>query len=181
MSTPSPLIKAVIGLGNPGPAYSNTRHNIGFKVIDLVVQAYNLYWSERPKMELAETKINTRTVYFVKPLTYMNASGEIIPYLLKRGIKAEEILVIHDEMEKKFGTVTVAQGTSHKGHNGLKSIITYAGNNFYKLRCGIGRPEHKEDVANYVLSKFNEENKQLDDFIHRAAAQIIDLLQENLQ
>lgn len=169
-------IRAIIGLGNPGDRFTNTRHNIGFKVVDLVAQAYNVSWLSKPKMELAEISADGHTVYLIKPLTFMNASGEVIPFLLKKGIKGDEILVVHDEMEKKFGTLTVSQATSHKGHNGLKSIITYAGNNFYKLRCGIGRPEERHDVGDYVLSNFNEEKKQVDDFVHAAASKIINLL-----
>ena len=174
------LIKVVIGLGNPGPKFENTRHNIGFKVIDLVAQAYDASWSSKQKMEMAEISVDGRTVYLVKPQTFMNASGEVIPFFVKKGIKAEEILVVHDEMEKKFGTLTVSQGTSHKGHNGLKSIITSIGNNFHKFRCGIGRPEDGYDVGDYVLSNFREDKKQLDDFIHAAASQIIDVLQNKL-
>ena len=174
------LIKVVIGLGNPGPKFENTRHNIGFKVIDLVAQAYDASWSSKQKMEMAEIFVDGRTVYLVKPQTFMNASGEVIPFFVKKGIKAEEILVVHDEMEKKFGTLTVSQGTSHKGHNGLKSIITSIGNNFHKFRCGIGRPEDGYDVGDYVLSNFREDKKQLDDFIHAAASQIIDVLQNKL-
>ena len=172
-------IKAIIGLGNPGERFVYTRHNIGFRVVDMLAQAYDAAWSSKPKMEYAEISVQGKTVYLIKPQTFMNTSGDIIPFLLKKGIKAEEILVVHDEMEKKFGTLTISQGTSHKGHNGLKSIMAHVGNNFHKLRCGIGRPEERQDVGDYVLSKFNETTKQVDDFIHAATSRIIDLLQKS--
>lgn len=168
-------IKAIIGLGNPGAKFVNTRHNIGFKVVDLLVQVYNGSWESRPKMELAEVQIQDRLVYVIKPLTYMNTSGEVIPFLVKKGIKADEILVVHDELEKKFGTLTFSQGTSHKGHNGLKSIMNFIPNTFHKLRCGIDRPQEGYDVGDYVLSNFTEDKKKLHDFEHAAALRIIEL------
>lgn len=172
------MIRAIIGLGNPGAQYTFTRHNIGFRIIDLVAETYDGIWSSRPKMELAEIVVNNKTIYLIKPTTYMNNSGEVIPFLLKKGIKPEEILVIHDEMEKKFGTVTLSQGTSHKGHNGLKSIMNFVSNTFHKLRCGVGRPQEGRDVGDYVLSTFTEDKKQLNDFEHAAASKIIELLNQ---
>lgn len=173
-------IKAIIGLGNIGPKYSRNRHNIGFIILDLLADVYNATWSDKPKMEYSEIEIDDKKIILIKPTTFMNNSGEVIPWLLKRGIKAEHILVVHDEMEKKFGTLTVSQNTSHKGHNGLKSLITYGGNMFYRLRCGIGRPEHKDDVARYVLSDFIESPQELQNFEHAAVLKVVDMIKNGI-
>ena len=153
----SPLtIKAIIGLGNPGPKYHNHRHNIGFRVLDALAERHGGSWQTKDNAEIAQVMINNQRVLLIKPLTFMNDSGRVIPPLLKQGIKAENILVVHDELEKPFGNIGIRIGGSAKGHNGLRSIIGVCGPDFARLRFGIGRPDHKEDVPNYVLSNFVE-------------------------
>lgn len=147
-------IKAIIGLGNPGHKFWHNRHNIGFLVVDQLVDKHHGDWRMQAQEETAEISLNNHPVLVVKPQTFMNSSGKVIPMILKKGIKPEEILVVHDELELPFGKIAVRQGGSAKGHNGLKSIIAACGENFYRLRCGIGRPENKEDVPDYVLSNF---------------------------
>ncbi|MFA6066493.1 MAG: aminoacyl-tRNA hydrolase [Candidatus Babeliaceae bacterium] len=148
------MIKIIIGLGNPGQKYSYTRHNIGFLVVDQLVDMHNGSWKSKNDAEIAEITINNKPILVIKPQTFMNNSGAIMPSLQKKGIKPEEILVVHDELELPFGKVAIKQGGSAKGHNGLKSIISYIGDAFSRLRCGIGRPEQREDVADYVLNNF---------------------------
>jgi len=97
----------------------------------------------------------------------MNSSGKIIPSLTKQGIKPENILVIHDELEKPFGSIAIKTGGSHRGHNGLRSIIESCGAEFHRLRFGIGRPENKENVPNYVLSNFSK-NEIIEPLIDQA-------------
>lgn len=99
----------------------------------------------------------------------MNDSGKVIPFLEKKGIKPENIVVVHDELEKPFGKLAVRQGGSHRGHNGLRSIISYCSQDFWRIRFGIGRPENKADVSNYVLSNFSEDKDQLNQLIEEAA------------
>lgn len=147
-------LKAIIGLGNPGPKYEYTRHNIGFLILDALAQKIGAHISSKENMELAHASINGRQVLLIKPQTFMNESGKVIPFLKKQGIKPEEILIIHDELELPEGVIKEKFGGSHKGHNGLKSIIGQIGPDFYRLRFGIGRPENKEEVPNYVLQKF---------------------------
>ncbi len=156
MTIPDVNIKAIIGLGNPGPRFRGTRHNIGFMIVDALAQRYDAQWHEKDKMERAEIRINDRPVLLIKPQTFMNNSGAVIPFLQKKGIKPEEILVIHDELEKSLGTVAFKQGGSARGHNGLRSIIGAMGPDFLRLRFGIDRPERKEDVGDYVLHRFDE-------------------------
>jgi PTH1 family peptidyl-tRNA hydrolase len=106
----------------------------------------------------------------------MNDSGKVIPGLLKQGIKPENILVIHDELEQPFGKIQIRMGGSARGHNGLKSIIAACGDQFARMRFGIARPAIKEDVPEYVLEKFKENPAELDQLIHKAVAEIDKLI-----
>ena len=173
--TPVLDIKAIIGLGNPGKQYYHHRHSIGFRIVDAMAQKYddNL-WRERDNMEFAEIIINDHKVLLVKPQTFMNASGKVVPYLLKQGIKPENILVVHDELEYPFGKIKIRFGGSHRGHNGLKSIAALIGLEFPRLRFGIGRPEEKSDVSKYVLENF--ENPAEVDRLILQAVEIIEKL-----
>jgi PTH1 family peptidyl-tRNA hydrolase len=151
-------IKAIIGLGNPGTKFARTRHNIGFILIDKLAEQENLIWHDQKNLMHAEIIIpENQKILLIKPQTFMNNSGDTLAFLTKKGIKAEEILVIHDELEKPFNSITFRFGGSAKGHNGLRSIIERIGQNFWRLRFGIGRPEQKEMVGDYVLSPFTAE------------------------
>jgi len=169
MSSP---IKAIIGLGNLGSQYAYTRHNIGFRIIDALAEKYAGIWQSQPKFEKSTVTIDGEAILLIKPQTYMNNSGEVIPYLKKQGIKAENILVVHDELEKPFGKVSTKQGGSARGHNGLKSIIEYIGPDFYRARIGIGRPENREDVPRYVLENFAQSQEDVEQCIQRSVALI---------
>lgn len=158
-------IKAIIGLGNPGAKYQNTRHNIGFKVLDALAEQQGATWQEKPLMLIAQVQLYNQTVLLIKPQTFMNSSGQVIPLLQKKGIEAENILVVHDELEKPFGTVAVRQGGSHRGHNGLRSIIGSCGPDFWRIRVGIGRPDDAKEVPDYVLSLFKEPASLVDQMI----------------
>lgn len=154
-------IRAIIGLGNPGRTYENTRHNIGFKVVDQLVESHvGNGWRVTGELETAEIDLYGHKVLVIKPQTFMNNSGKVVPFLQKKGIKAEHILVVHDELEQPFGKITFKIGGSAKGHNGLRSIITLCGEDFARLRFGIGRPD-KEEVADYVLNNFSCSPKNL--------------------
>ena len=168
-------IKAIIGLGNPGSKFYNTRHNIGFRIIDTLAQAHGAVWQKKNEMEYAEITIGNHHIALIKPQTFMNNSGRVVPFLLKKGIKAENILVIHDELEKPFGNVSIKVGGSAKGHNGLRSIITACGADFPRVRFGIARPLNKEDVPDYVLMNFSENSVELEQAIDRAVKTITDL------
>ena len=100
-------IKVIIGLGNPGNSYKNTRHNIGFRIVDSVAQEYNGTWRKRDNMEISEISINNHKILLIKPQTFMNSSGQVLPYLKKQGINSQEILVVHDELEMPFGKMSL--------------------------------------------------------------------------
>lgn len=152
------MIKAIIGLGNPGAKFELTRHNIGFLVVDEIAQQHNAQWVGGKNMLYAEAQIMSNgefsKVWLVKPQTFMNSSGEVMGWLTKKGVKANEVLVVHDELEKKFGTFMTRFGGSARGHNGLRSIISFIGADFWRLRIGIDRPKEKSQVGNYVLQRF---------------------------
>ena len=161
-------IKAIIGLGNPGASYYYHRHSIGFRILDALLDKHHGSWRRVQDMEIAEVMLHGSSVFLIKPQTFMNSSGKVIPYLLKKGIKAENILVVHDELELPFGQLKIKQAGSAKGHNGLKSIIAACGDSFYRLRVGIGRPDDREKVPDYVLENFKESTSSVDDLIARA-------------
>jgi PTH1 family peptidyl-tRNA hydrolase len=166
-------IKAIIGLGNPGKRFSYTRHNIGFMVVDKLVDNCGGSFSTQGDMEVARITINDKPYVVIKPQTFMNDSGRVIPFLKKQGIQAQEMLVVHDELEKKFGAVGIKIGGSARGHNGLRSIIAHGGEQCAKLWCGIGRPEQKEQVADYVLENFSEQRSDVEQFVDDACQLII--------
>ena len=176
MQLENKIIKAIIGLGNPGPKYYKTRHSIGFRVLDELGQRYGANWREGALAQTAEIMIGDHKVILIKPQTFMNSSGGVIPALLKQGIKAENILVVHDELEKPFGALAFKIGGSHRGHNGLRSIIEVCGADFARLRFGIGRPENKEDVGDYVLEPFHEPQEKVEQCIMQAA----DMIENNI-
>lgn len=169
-------IKAILGLGNPGHRFTFTRHNIGFRILDALAEKYNASWKTKDHYESAEIDINNKRILLIKPQTFMNNSGNIIPMLSKQGIKAENILVVHDELEKPFGKIEFKTGGSHKGHNGLRSIIEKCGADFHRLRFGIARPENKEDVPEYVLSNFKESATDVELMIDKSVEMIEKLL-----
>lgn len=169
-------IKAVIGLGNPGNEYYFTRHNIGFRILDALAEQYNGQWKRLNRMEIAKITINNHTLLLVKPQTFMNSSGDVIPFLSDQMIKSNNIIVIHDELELPFSKLKIKNTGSAKGHNGLKSIIAQAGSEFMRLACGIGRPAQKEDVPDYVLQPFNEPKDAVQKMIDEAVTTLTDII-----
>ena len=165
-------IQAIIGLGNPGHKFSFNRHNAGFLVLDLLADDLGASWRSKDNMEIAQVMINGAKVILIKPQTFMNSSGTVIPFLIKQGIKAENMLVVHDELELPFGQIKMKKGGSHKGHNGLKSIIGVCGSDFERLKFGIGRPEVKDHVPDYVLHNFTEPRVEVEALIHQAVEMI---------
>ena len=146
----------VTGLGNPGIKYEKTRHNVGFLVIDEM--AKNLTTSNINKSNFNADVLKASNQLLVKPLTFMNNSGQSV-HAIKEYYKIdlEDIIVIHDDLDLPFGTVKFKIGGGHGGHNGLRSIDSHVGNMYIRVRIGIGKPKEKGDVANYVLSDFSKE------------------------
>lgn len=151
-------IKLIVGLGNPGEKYADTRHNAGEWLIERLARRFNVSLNPENKFfgKTARTLLNGKEVRLLVPTTFMNLSGKAVGALASfYRIKPEEILVIHDELDLPPGTAKLKQGGGHGGHNGLKDIVAQLGNNnnFYRLRIGIGHPGHRDLVAGYVLNK----------------------------
>ena len=171
--------KAIIGLGNPGIKYESTRHNIGWMVFERLDCASDLVWREKFKGLFA----SKGAACFLKPLVYMNLSGESAALLVNFfKLKVEDVLVVYDDVDIPFGTLVLKQGGGTGGHNGLKSLVEkLGGNTFNRLRLGVGRPEHGS-MADYVLQKFSsEEQAVLPDFLLQGAKAVGVYLEQGFQ
>lgn len=156
-------LKLIVGLGNPGTRYRNTKHNIGFKIVDSLGKAYKIKISKEIALSQVGTgNIKSSDIVLAKPQTYVNNSGKAVKKLLDAfSFSVENLLVVHDDLDLEKGVLKIKQRGSDGGHNGLKSIIReLESDNFLRLRLGIGRPSPEGDVVDYVLSAFDEENKE---------------------
>ena len=148
-----------VGLGNPTPNSENNRHNVGFKVIDSINKKFGLS-KQKPKFKglLTTGNIQNKKIYAIKPLTFMNNSGICIRELLEYfKIDAENVIVFHDDLDVEFGKIKAKFGGSNAGHNGIASIDKFIGKDYSRIRIGIGKPQDKIEVADYVLQNFNED------------------------
>lgn len=153
-------MKLIVGLGNPGPTYSHTRHNIGFMVLDRVIADCDAV--DISKKSFHGKLFKSKDLLFLKPTTFMNLSGQSVQAVAHfYKIDSSDILVVHDDLDLPFGAVRLKIGGGHGGHNGLRSIDASIGTNYNRLRLGIEKPERKEMVAGYVLSKFNTDEREL--------------------
>ena len=156
------MTKLVVGLGNPGSKYHETRHNVGFMAIDLMAKELGLTFSEERtfKAEVASTFLNGEKVYFVKPTTFMNLSGLAVRALLAYyNIPMEDFIVIYDDLDMEVGKLRFRQKGSAGGHNGIKSIIKHIGTqDFKRVKIGIGRPKEGMTVVHHVLGKFDKDD-----------------------
>lgn len=149
----------MIGLGNPGAKYTDTRHNIGYRVVDKLVDKYKLEWGSVDSLHLKTTfRCMGTKVHLVKPLTFMNLSGDSARFLLDSlRFEPNQLVVVSDEYNFPVGRIHLRQGGSSGGHNGLASIIEELGDeSFWRLRCGIGREFGLGELVEYVLSPFTE-------------------------
>ena len=153
-------MKLVVGLGNPGRKYAGTRHNVGFEVVDLLVERHTLEWESAPA-DAVLARWRAASVIVAKPLTFMNLSGAAIGELL-RFYKVEflDLLVIVDDTNLELGRLRARPSGSAGGHTGLKSIIEALGTEeFARLRIGVGRGDQRRDLADHVLAKFDPEER----------------------
>lgn len=154
----------IAGLGNIGPEYKNTRHNIGFQILDALTEASNISFNDKRYGFVAEYKYKARTFILLRPTTYMNLSGRAVNYWLKKeNIPIDKLLVLVDDIALPFGTLRVRAKGGAGGHNGLENITQVLGRNDYaRLRFGVGDDFHKGFQADYVLSNWSrEEEKEL--------------------
>ena len=171
-------MKIVIGLGNPGKKYEKTRHNIGFIVVDSLRKKFNLT-DEREKFQalISEKNIDGEKVIFFKPQTFMNLSGNAIIEIINfyKLDPKKDIIVIYDDMSLDFGDIRIREKGSSGGHNGIKSIISHIGEEFIRIKCGIGAKE--KDAVEHVLGEFNQtEQKDLDEILEKINNCVIEML-----
>jgi peptidyl-tRNA hydrolase, PTH1 family len=166
----------IAGLGNPGSQYTATRHNIGFRVVEaLAAEADAGPWRAKFSGEVCRIELSGEEIWLLKPLTYMNLSGQSVqPAAQFYKIPTEQVLVIHDELDVPFSEIRLKKGGGHAGHNGLRSIMASLGSpEFARLRMGIGRPPagYRGEIADYVLSPFQPVEEALtQDWIKRAVS-----------
>ena len=178
-------MKIIVGLGNPGIRYEETRHNIGFQVVDRLAEINQiLITTKRFKSLYGTGWINSERVILVKPMTYMNGSGEAVKktiHFFQAG--TEDLIVIHDDLDLAFGRLRFKRRGGDGGHQGVRSIIeSVSKNTFMRLKIGIGRPPHGMDPAGYVLTSFDDiQQSQLDEMISRAAESIGVMLLEGIE
>lgn len=168
--SPAPTI--IVGIGNPGREYEGTRHNVGFQCVDRIAEAHEFGASRRHRLvHTAEGQIRGRRVVLAKPSTYVNESGRAVTSLLTRyRARAENVIVVYDDMALPSGRVRIRAAGSHGGHNGMKSIIAALGTQeFARVRIGIGRPDGRTGDVEYVLGRPTErERKTIDAGIAQA-------------
>lgn len=170
----------VVGLGNPGEKYARNRHNIGFMAADEIVRRHS-FSAYRSKFqgELSEGKIGTEKVLVFKPMTFMNESGRAVKEVVTfYKIAAEDILVLHDELDLAPGKLRVKRGGGHAGHNGLRSMHAHVGEGYARVRLGIGHPGHKDKVTGHVLNDFAKADQDWLVPLLDAVADSIDLVLE---
>lgn len=155
-------VQLVVGLGNPGPKYTETRHNAGFWFVDALARRHGGTFRQENKFagEAARITLGGQEVWLLKPQTFMNRSGQSVKLLATfYKIPVESILVVHDELDLPPGEVRLKRGGGHGGHNGLRDIMAHLGQGFLRLRLGIGHPGHKDQVVDYVLQRPSREDE----------------------
>jgi PTH1 family peptidyl-tRNA hydrolase len=167
-------VKLIAGLGNPGPKYRGTRHNVGFEVIDRLAERASVTFESAPAEALMARWRSGGTpqdTLLVKPLTFMNHSGQAIGELLRYfKIEVVDLIVVVDEVQLPLGKLRARARGSAGGHNGLKSLIAHVGDEFARLRLGVGRGDERRDLADHVLSRFDtDEAAEVERMIARAA------------
>ncbi len=151
----------LVGLGNPTPDSNDNRHNIGFKIIDAINKEFGLS-KQKPKFKglLTTGNISNKKVYAIKPLTFMNNSGICIRELIEYfKINSEDVIVFHDDLDIDFTKIKAKFAGSDAGHNGIASIDKFIGKEYSRVRVGIGKPDSKIEVSDFVLTNFTDEEK----------------------
>ena len=171
----------IIGLGNPGAKYNNTRHNIGKDWLKNLSTQFFDKFNEKTKLEAKIGESHSSEVLWLIPTNYMNESGRTISKLLKStSLKSNKIIIFHDDLDLKIGDIRIKEGGGHGGHNGLRDILNKTGKNDYiRIRIGIGHPGLKEDVTNWVLTKFSPNEKKSIAQAYKKFDEVFDMICNN--
>lgn len=169
-------MKLIVGLGNPGSEYENTRHNIGFQLLDFIAKNKEFqFLRNKFNGEYAETFINGEKVILLKPLSFMNLSGSVVEKFVSfYKIDIHDILVIHDDLDMNFGRIKIVNNSSSGGHNGIKDIEKCLGTkNYARLKIGIAN-DKSMDTKDYVLGQFTEEERKILQIVDKSLVNVID-------
>ena len=179
-----PTSAIIVGLGNPGPEYAETRHNMGFRCVDCVAKSHGITFSRRHRSVLVgEGVVEGRRVALAKPRTFVNRSGRAITYLLARyAVSPQNLLVICDDLDLPLGKIRLRPEGSAGGHNGIKSIIEAVGTQeFPRLRVGIGHPPSGSDQIDYVLGTMSEDEREMaDEAVERVVQAVASVLTDGV-
>jgi PTH1 family peptidyl-tRNA hydrolase len=174
----------VAGLGNPGPRYQGTRHNVGQRVLDHLAPALRAAWRNEGWALVARGRWRDEAVHLVKPQSFMNVTGAPIATALRRlRADAGDLIVVYDDIDLPLGTVRMRMKGSHGGHNGMRSVIEVLGTDeIRRVKVGVGRPEHKADVADHVLDRFRpDELPIIEDAVALAADRVLQLVTQAIR
>lgn len=177
-------MKLIVGLGNPGPKYANTRHNIGFVVLDRLAERLNAVFSrEKYKGLVAEARAGNEKLLLLKPQTYMNLSGESVAQAARNNAPSRgDVIVVYDDVALPLGRLRIRKEGSSGGHNGLRSIIaSLGGQDFPRLRIGIGSEQEGRDLSSHVLGSFTPgERMRMDEAVDRVVDALQTLLRDGI-
>ena len=178
------MVKMIVGLGNPGSKYHETRHNVGFMLVDMLAKRENVSFTHDKifQADIASTFIDGQKIYLVKPTTFMNESGKAVHALLAYyGLDERDLLVVYDDLDMVVGKIRFRQKGSAGGHNGIKSLIAHLKTQeFDHIKIGIGRPKPGMTVVNHVLNGFSKDDQPLiEGSIDKAMEATIDYIEKN--
>jgi PTH1 family peptidyl-tRNA hydrolase len=169
----------LVGLGNPGSQYKSSRHNVGFKIIELIAAANAAASFKKiaATVEVSSFCLNSLKILLAKPLNFMNLSGQAVRFLMDfYKISPEKIYVFHDDIDLQLGRVKIKNGGGSGGHNGLKSVDALVSNGYWRVRIGIGRPSENLSVSSYVLGDFSEDEENILQNVFHEISENISLL-----
>jgi len=174
------MARLVVGLGNPGAEYAQTRHNAGFMVIDLLAENLRVsYWKDEAGAKVGLVRFGDDDLILAKPQTFMNLSGKSIRKLADAyDVPVAEVIVVHDDLDLPEESVRVKRGGGHGGHNGLRSVNEQLGGDYIRVRLGIGRPPGRQDPADFVLEPMRREvAERLESVVPTAAQAVLHVLE----
>ena len=181
MAAKTVQIDLIVGLGNPGKDYEQTRHNAGFWFVEEIARHKGAFFRPETKFsgDVCKVSLEGHDVWLLKPSTFMNRSGLSVRQLANfYKIPIENVLVVHDELDLSPGDIRLKTAGGHGGHNGLRDIIAQMGKEFHRLRVGIGHPGHRDQVADYVLKRASKADQQAIDEALENAHRVLPLLAE---
>jgi len=179
-AAPQPDIRLIVGLGNPGPRYADTRHNAGFWFVDEIARLAGVILRPEPRFHgaAARATLDGRELWLLQPTTFMNRSGQSVAALARfYKIAPEQILIAHDEIDLPVGQIKLKYAGGHGGHNGLRDLHAHLGTpNYWRLRIGVGHPGSKDQVVDYVLHAPSKMEREKIDFVIDEARRLLPTL-----